>query len=538
MRRFTPILILPLLMTFLSISPAVAGWWGDDTLVTIDGTRHTTEDFKRWWGFYNDSNMTLPKTPDIYIDWLLLAREGKRMKLDEDPSFRHKTEVFLKVRSLLMLQQEEVNGKIKITDAALRKRYEKMYTPMWLLERLQFPDEKSAQTARQQLMDGTVTLDELIKRPADQGGPTVSREDWRRPVGIDPGWADLFRKLDVGETTKPRKDLGVYSFYYLKKKEDGSDADFAKVRSTIKDALWSEQAGSLTAALIFRLREKFNVRVDEKRLADLKLDLPADSYGDEPIITTNHGDVSEKRFMAILRQDQQLRKPGEHEKIDVDQVKNRVLNGIIQQNITDWEALDRHYEKREPFKWAYQFNIKHRLTTAVQNRLFAPELTVSEQEIKDYYAKNISSYTQPEMVNLVLLQDKDGDVDRVWREVATGKDFFKTAKEETKQPVTAQPMPYPHLDPKVQKIIDGLAKGETSRPFTMLDQRFLVHLVSRTPAQPVPFEKVSQNIRTTLFQQKVAEQRKKYLDLLKSKSEIKVNESNWQEVQKELGGNK
>jgi parvulin-like peptidyl-prolyl isomerase len=538
MRRFTLILIVPLFLTFQFVSPAASSWWGNDTLVTIDGIPHTTEDFKRWWHYFNDSDMALPKTPELYIDWLLLAREGKRMMLDDDPGFQHKTEVFLKVKSLLMLQREEIIDKIKITDDDLRRRYEKLYTPIWLLERLQFADEKAAQTAWQELTNGTITIDELEARPPDQGGPTAHREDWRRPVGIAEEWTGIFRKLAAGEATEPIKDLDDFVFYFLKKKEEGDSKDFDKLRKQLYEKIFDEKKNELTAALLSRLREKFNLQVDEKRLADLDLDAPAEAFGDAPIITSNHGNFSEKDFMAILRKDEGLRQQGRHGiKADADRVKIRVANGIIGQNLTDWEALDRHYEELEPFKWEYQFNVKHRLTNAVQNRLFAAEATVSDEEIKNYYTENISQFTQPEMVDLVLIDDTDGDVDRVWGEVAAGKDFFTAVREITEQSTKAETLPFSHLEPPVQKVVAKLAAGETSQPFASQGHRFLVHLTRRSPAIPLPLEKITQTIRSRLIQNKIAQKRKEYLDLLKSRSEIKVNESIWQAIQKELGGN-
>jgi parvulin-like peptidyl-prolyl isomerase len=538
MRRFPLTLIFPLLLTFLFVSPAAGFLWDTTTLVTIDGTTHTTEDFKRWWHYFNDADMALPKTPELYIDWLLLAREGKRMMLDEDPSFQHRTEVFLKVRSLLMLQREEIIDKITIADDELRTRYEKLYTPRWLLERLQFATAEAAQTAWQELQDGTVTIDELEARPREQGGPTAHREDWRRPVGIDAEWAAIFGKLAVGEATEPIKDLDDFVFYFLKEKKDGDPEDFDYLRKRISEKIFQERKEELTAALLSRLREKFNLQVDEKRLADLDLDAPDGTFGEAPIITSSRENFSEKDFMAILRKDEEVRQPGRHGRTaEADNIKNRVVNGIIGQNLTNWEALDRHYEEQEPFKWEYQFNVRHRLTNAVQARLFAAKVTVSDEEIKNYYMENISRYTQPEMVDLVLIDDTAGDVDRVWGEVAAGKDFFKAVKEITEQSTTAETLPLIHLEPSVQEIVAKLTTGETSRPFTNEGHRFLLHLTERTPAVPVPLEKVSQTIRSSLMAKKIAQKRKEYLDLLKSRSAIKVNESNWQAIQKELGGN-
>lgn len=538
MRLFISILISLFLLTFQFVSPATAALWGDDTLVTIDGSKYTTEDFKRWWGFWNDKDLSLPETPDFYIDWLLLAREGERMQLEEDPAFQRRTEVFLKVRALLMLQKEEIFDKINVSEKELRARYEKLYTPIWLLERLQFADENAAQTAWQEIKNGTLTIDELKALPQQHGGPEAIREDWRRPVGISEYWADVFKKLKAGEATEPVKDLDFYVFYFVKERDDGDAKDFEMLRKKLSEQIREEQKNKLTGALLTRLRKKFDVHVDQERLANLALDKPADDYGDEPIITTNRRNFSEKEFMALLRQDQKLRPSAAHNKTFATEVKNRVVNGILSQNLTDWEALDRHYEEKEPLKWEYQFNIRHRLTTEVQNRLFASEVTVSEDEIKKYFTENISHYTQPEIVNLVLIKDSEGTVDRIWGEVAAGKDFFTAVRENTEQKTTPQAIPFMHLDPPVQKVVAGLSKGETSPPFEFEGQRFIVHLTSRTPAEPLPLEKVAGNIRSTLLQKKIAQKRKEYLDLLKTRSVIKVNESNWQSVQKELGGNK
>ena len=537
MRRFSTILISLTLMTFLFASPALC-LWGSDTLVTIDGATNTTEDFRTWWKFWNDADQPLPETPEFYIDWLLLAREGEIMGLAEDPAFQHRTEVFLKVRSLLMLQKEEIFDKINISDDELRETYEKLYTPIWLLERFQFGDEQKAQAAWQQLHDGTLTVEELETRFRAQGGHMALREDWRRPIGIDPFWTEIFKKLEVGEATEPIKDLDFYVFYILKKKEDGDAADFDKVKKPITDRIFDERRKELNAELMKRLITKYDVKVDNELIASLDINAPDDTFGDTPVITTNRKNFTEKEFMLLLHKDQSYRQSAIHTTEDADVIKNRVVNGIINQNLTDWEALDRHYEEREPLKDEYQFNIKHRLTLAVQGRLFASSATASEEEIKNYYTEHISRYTQPEIVNLVIIEDNDGAVDRVWGEVAAGKNFFTAVRENTEQSTASQPFPLQHLEPSVQKVVAVLAKGETSQPINSDGHRFLVHLTDRTPAKPLPLEQVAESIRTNIIQEKIAKERKEYLDLLKSRSVIKINESNWKSLQKELGGNK
>ncbi len=140
------------------------------------------------------------------------------MELASDPAFQRKTRIFLQVRSLLLLQKEEVNDKVKVSDAEMRAKYQELYTPLWLLQRLEFKDEAAAKAAGQQLADGTVTIDELLKRSVAEG-PVATREDWRRPSGVDPEWAKTFRQLAVGQTTAPVPFDDLFVIYRLKEQE-------------------------------------------------------------------------------------------------------------------------------------------------------------------------------------------------------------------------------------------------------------------------------------------------------------------------------
>lgn len=534
MRHFA--LTLALLCS-LTLLPASSGhcWWWDSPLVTIDGVRYSREDFKRWWGFWKDTDSVLPKTPDPYLDWLLLAREAEQMGLANDPGFQRSTDVFVKMRSLLRLKLEEVDQRVKVTDAEVRERYEKRYTPMWLLQRLQFKSEADAKSAWQGLKDGTLSIDDLLKRSPEEGGPTAQREDWRRPVGIDAGWAERFRPLAVGQATEPLADGTDFVFYRLKVKEDGSAEDFAKLRERIEKGIWKEKEELLSKELSERLRKKFEVKVDEERLAALNLGAPEAEWGEAVIVSTNRQNVTEKDFALIARRQVGARMQAGFQKEGESEFKKQTLKGIIDQNCTDWEALERRYQEREPLKWEYDFNVKHRLTRAIEERLFVAQAKVSQEEVKSYYDANLPRFSQPETVRFVLVQDTEGDVNRVWADVSSGKDFAKALKEHTTNKGTGHEVPYNHLEPFVRKAIETLAKGEVSAPLEDKGHRFIIRLLDRKPAIPVPFEQAAPTIRRGLERKKIDEQRRAYLQVLRSRSKITVSESEWNAVLKELG---
>jgi hypothetical protein len=217
-------------------------------------------------------------------------------------------------------------------------------------------------------------------------------------------------------------------------------------------------------------------------------------------------------------------------------LKDETVGNILAQSLTNWEALDRHYEEKEPFKWEYQFNRQHRLTLELESLLFAPEAKVGDEEIKAHYEANLARYSQPEVVKVFIIDDTQGPIDLVWADVLVGKTFPAALKAHFEKTISAQEVPANHLDPAVKAAVDKIAVGETSPIFAAQGSRVIVHLISRIPSAPIPLERVSASIRSKLGREKVDRARQAYLEQIKSRSRIDVSKRQWQAIQKELGG--
>ena len=540
MRRFSSILILLACLALRPAIPAAAWFFDDNTLVAIDGVRYSADDFKRWWKFWNDDGSPLPATAEPYVDFLLLSREAARMDLAETPEFKRQTRIFLQSRTLLMLKQEAVNSQIKVSDAAVKARYDAQYRTLWLVARLEFKNEDAAMAAWQELAKGTLTSAELLERPAEEGGPLATKESWVRPGQIDQGWAAIFRKMKVGQVVDPNEHNNGATLFLLKEEKAGDEGDLDKFRESIRSEMWKEQEDALSQKLIFVLRDKYQVKLNEERLAALDLkEYASGNFSDEPLITTNRQNVSEKEFMAVIDRLLSSRGTLVHLLADEDEVnklKLSTVDNIISQSVTNWESLDRHYEEREPFKWEYQFNFNHRLVLALEQRLFSPEAKVSDEEISQYYQEHLDRYTQPTMVKVYIVDETQGPLDKIWADVAVGKNFEKVVKMEFGAHAVLHDTPANHLDPEVKAVVDKLVDGETSQIFKAQGIRVLAHLVERTPERPLPLARVKDSIRTVLWQKKLDEVRRTYLETLKSRSKIEVRERQWKAIQQELGG--
>ena len=532
-------LTLMVCLLVFSAQSASAWFFGGDTLVTIDDSSYSTEDFKRWWQLWNTDNEPFPETPDIYIDWLLLAREGARMELDQDPGFKRQTRIYLQSRGLLMLKYEEVDSRIEVTDAEIEERYLRDEVPRWTVQRLVFADDEAAAAAYARVTEGEISAAELAVLDMTAGGPMTSNESQVRPSGIDTGWSEIFRATAVDSLVDPEHHLGGNSLYFVKNQHDGDVDDMAGLYERLQRDLRREQERALTQDLLQRLREKYEVNIDKERLASLDLSAPDRDLSDEPIITTARENVSEKQFIAVVRRLQGSRPAAAHATTDPERAqafKLETVDNIIAQSLTNWETLERGFEEREPFKWEYQFNYQHRLSVAVEQRMVRPEVVVSEEQIENYYQQNRARFTQPEMVKLLMIDETQAPIDRFWAEVITGKSFRQVLREHFEQQISAQELPLNHLDPEVRQVVEGLAQDETSRIFRAQGVRLLVHMEKRTPARPLALERVRNNIRDELEQQQFDRVRRDYIDQLRAHSRMNVNTRQWRNLQKEFGG--
>lgn len=539
MQRVTLFLLVLLCFFVLPTAPASAWLFGDDTLVTIDGTDHSSEDFKRWWRFWNTDNEPVPENLDTYINWLLLKREAGRMELDQDPGFKRQTRIFLQSRGLLMLKYEVVDSQIDVSDGLIEERYQRDFVPRWNLQRLIFEDDAKAAAAWSLVAENGLSVDELRDRDAADGGPESGVDEWLRPYAIDPGWVEILQTTEVGTLIPPERSKGGRVLYYLKDVAAADDLDRVARRDQIRRDLWKEQENELTLKLLRDLREKYQVNIDEERLAALDLMADDSTFSDEPVITTSRENVSEKQFVAVVRRLQGSRPTAAHAAIDAEKAlefKMETAGNILGQSLTNWESLDRKFEEREPFKWEYQFNYDHRMVLSLEQRLFIEEARVTDEQIEAHYNKNLSRFTQPAMVKLYIIDETQGPVDRFWAEVASGKDFRQVLRSHFEQRINPQEIPANHLDPQVKPVVDRLVKGETSQVFTAQGIRVIVHLEDQTPERPLPLDRVRESIRTELQQQNMKQLRQAYLERLKNQSRIDVKSRQWRSVRNELGG--
>ncbi len=103
-------------------------------------------------------------------------------------------------------------------------------------------------------------------------------------------------------------------------------------------------------------------------------------------------------------------------------------------------------------------------------------------------------------------------------------------------PIQPLEIPLTHLDPQIKAVVDKLAEGETSQVFETQGGRVLVHLVTRTPSQVLPLEKVRKSLVSGYKRESFDLAREAYLKVLRENAKIEINAEEWKTIQQELGG--
>jgi parvulin-like peptidyl-prolyl isomerase len=524
------------LLILLNVSTVYAAWpWKPDHLVTINGLSYTGTDYKHWWDFKREPDSKVPETPQSFIEWKLLVQEAISMELDLEPRYQKEMQTFLGARSRLLLKNETVDSKIKITEDDIMARYESDYSPIWQMNLLYFESAEKAQAAYNGMENKTYSYQAFENFSKDEGGPIQIKKGKFRPKNFKTNKELLedVKRLSVGEVTVPHQLGDYFVLFYLVDLELPEPNEFETKKQYMREIAWKQKQAELTYELIDELKIKFDVRVDEDLLAKTDVNLRGEILT-KPVVTTKVENIPLGVLVKDLRSEYKMRQKDDWTEAQKQNIIEGLLNGIIADYILKWEAQERRYEEHPPFKWDYEFYKEKKLIREMEKRLIASQITVNDQEINAYYKERLDQFRPPPILSLLLLYGEKEKVERAFPDIINGKDFAVTGE---KYQVAFNPMyniPARQVAPLVRQKTATLDPGAISQPFEMNKDYYIVKLVDRKIQEPVPVEKVKDKISIRIKNEKFIKLRQQHVDMLLERSEISVNRKEWDKLKENL----
>jgi len=183
-----------------------------------------------------------------------------------------------------------------------------------------------------------------------------------------------------------------------------------------------------------------------------------------------------------------------------------------------------------------KLSIKRLLDKEVYSRI-----QVTDDEVKEYYEKNLDRFRKPGSVRLrqILIKVPSNPGEDTWRllraraftiykNASEGGDFVQLARRHSDDPATANAggdmgfIQIQNLDDILDTRIRPLEEGTVTEPIRKADGFHIIKIVSNRPSTPKTLEEARNTVITILRRERAREMISKLLDDLRSRADIEI----------------
>ena len=513
------------------------GFAKGDYLVKINNKNFTEKQFKIWWHYWKKDNTPFPSTPQSFIDWILLSDEAKALGLDKEESYQKKIKIFKEVRSLLQLRYDEVEKKININPDTLYEFYKKNYAPSWYIRAIVSNNKEQMELLKKNIKNKS-DFDVAFQtfRKTNQ----VKNLGWQRPAMIPNEFKKIILNAKKGDILGPVLFKGSYFILSVDDKKNASKEDFNKIHNSVAVKYKKYEEGRLTNILLKKLKKKYKIFVDWKTIEQIKpfQNIPNDIAKKE-VVKIDSKVLTGEQLKKIIEKAISLR--SKDKKISDERLKKfekSIVNTTIDQTLTSIEGLNRHYENRV-MKDVFWFYKRNRLITELESKIIAPEIKISEEDLKKYYKDNRKDFIKPATVKIAVIQTKDKKlINNAYKRIKNGEDFFEVAREIQFHGAQPKEMKIDSLVKEVRDTVLKMRQGTISSIIKYQDWFFIVKLIKKKQKREHKFETVKKSIRKILYQKRLTSLKESFLKQLREKSSVKINKKEWTKVKKSFSNKK
>ena len=211
------------------------------------------------------------------------------------------------------------------------------------------------------------------------------------------------------------------------------------------------------------------------------------------------------------------------------EVDNRIDQVRQQRNLSQ-EDFQRLLDKQGMTLTEYKERIREEIKkNRVLSSMVRQKVVVTEKEMQDYYQANQSSFTESKRVHLrlMLVEDKQQLMDLRQRIRAGDISFPQAAQEYSKGPGADQGgdlgrMKWKDLRQNWKEALRNVGPGEMSGIFSLQGQYALLYVQDMTSGVSRSLDEVRDQIRDTIYAQKLEDRYQEYMQSLRAKAVVDV----------------
>ena len=466
----------------------------------------------------------------------LIVQEARNMGLADLPEIKNTVHTFSKssIRDLLI---EEVGKDAKADEGAVEKLYKEVIKE-WKIKSVMFRQEDEAKKMEEEIKTGK-SFDEMVTKVLDEKLAEGTKEGgYVKPQALQPEIAGIISNMEVGTVSSiiriglGKNDTG----YVFLKLVDVRYPDDPEAKERAKEVILSGKKTEAVKDFKRDLIKKFT-KINFQRIR--KLDFESEKTGIEKL-------MNDKRVIVEIKGEKPLT-VGDltralHEKYyhgletaikskNVNSKKLEMLDQMLEKLLFRKEALKRGIDKTEKYKNMVREYEDSLLFELFVQKVLAPDVKVSEEEMKTYYADHKQEFTYPEMIKLdSLVFGKLNDAESALAKLKQGADF-KWMKENAEGQVPKGTTGVLSFEADVlitKELTEGLQKalaGVRSEDFRLYESPeghfYVLYIRDVVPSSIQAIEEVQGIISNNLLMKKLDQSMKEWADKLRESADIK-----------------
>lgn len=221
-----------------------------------------------------------------------------------------------------------------------------------------------------------------------------------------------------------------------------------------------------------------------------------------------------------------------------DRELTEAIADIMKRNNMDSKQFEEALAREGTTLEQYRVEFREQMTMSrLFNKFIRTGLSVDEKEVREHYDRNSGQFSLPEEVRVrllaVIVPEKASSAqiaearqkaETLMARIGKGEDFIRLIRENSGSPTAAQDgdlgfMQRGHAIPEIEEATKDLKPGQYAGPVKAADGFYIIRVEEiRTPVKP--FEKVKDEVQKMLYEQKMENTYRAFLQSLRSEAHI------------------
>jgi len=462
----------------------------------------------------------------------LLAQEGRALGLDQEAPIPSEVEKLSHDLAVQHLQRVEIQARVDITEDEIRKSFEREYRQVTLRVVTTY-EREAAEKALADIRAGADFAEVAKERSVDPYQLRGGLVEALPKVDLMTEIADAAFDAEPGDLIGPIQTPIGWAVIRVEELQPAPPARLDEVRGDVREMIHYREARRLKQELAERLRATHPVELVDavlsgivpERIEDGRL-IPLVANGDAVVARVGGSAILASEYGEALT----WRWKGVRSEAAARAAAKLVLDGLIEERLLLVEALARGYDRIPEVARVVQAHERQLVVKSYLQEVLGATIEVSHDEMQAYYREHQDRFRRPPRYHLSQITvEKREEADRIAGLLREGSDLGWLARQHSidgyrdKGGERGWVSPMPGADSLSDQLLASDV-GDVLGPVGAPGKWIVIQVDAQEEQGPYPFDKVSGNVRSEVFQRKFQVRVDEVLNKLRSRSEIEIYE--------------